>query len=96
MRRVIWAETALNDIDRNLSFISAESKSAAILVAERIDETVRMLAKRPIGRPGRMEGLYEKSVSKTSFIIAYKLSETDITIRRIIHSAQNWTSDDWP
>ena len=96
MRRLIWAETALVDIDRNLAYISKENAEAAILVAERIDEAVRMLSIRPMGRPGRMNGLYEKSVSKTSFIIAYKLTPTEITIRRIIHSAQNWTEEDWP
>ena len=96
MRHVAWSNDALDDFDRNLSYITNNSPAAAILVADRINEAASALGIRPTGRPGRHNGMYEKSVQKTSYIIAYALSDSTVTILRIIHSAQNWTPQNFP
>ena len=96
MRRVEWSNDALDDFDRNLAYIAAESPAAAMLIADRLNDAINGLGIRPTGRPGRHDNMYEKSVQKTSHIVAYALSDSTVTILRIIHSAQNWTPQGFP
>lgn len=96
MRSIEWSDDALDDFDRNLSYIAKQNSAAAILVADRLNDAINSLGIRPTGRPGRHDDVYEKSVQNTSYIVAYALSESTVTILRIIHSAQNWTPQDFP
>lgn len=96
MREINWSDDALEDFDNAIGFIAKDNPAASILIAERINSALRTLSKRPIGRPGRHEGTYEKSVQNTSYIICYTLTEESVDLVRVIHSAQNWTEDEWP
>lgn len=96
MRNVRWARDASDDLGEIVDFIARDNPHAAIMVRLRVEEAANILGKRPIGRPGRMLGLFEKSVLKTSCILAYRLKENEIQIIRVMHSAQNWTADNWP
>lgn len=66
MRRVAWANSARNELKQAISYIADDDPAAARLVRHRIDRTVALLAKRPIGRQGRVAGTYEKLVLRTS------------------------------
>ncbi len=96
MRTLHWSEDALSDLERTINFIGQQDPRAAHSIVERIEAAANMLAKRPIGRIGRMTDIFEKSVLKTNYIIAYKLTEAEVRIMRVMHSAQNWTADHWP
>jgi plasmid stabilization system protein ParE len=96
MRNVKWAEKAAAEFLEAIDFISDESEAAAKLVYDRIQSAAEKLGKRPIGRPSRMLGLYEKSVSKTSYILVYELTDDTVHIIRLIRSAQNWTPQGFP
>lgn len=50
------------------------------------------------GRPGRVSGTYEKSVSRLPYIVAYALSDDDavLTVLHVIHTSRNWLPDEWP
>jgi plasmid stabilization system protein ParE len=96
-RDVIWAPKALRDLGEQMSFIAADSQPAARLVRDRIHAAVERLAERPMGRPGRVSGTYEKSVLKTHYIIAYELpDERRLHILRVIHSSRDWPVGQWP
>jgi toxin ParE1/3/4 len=96
-RKVIWAPKALADFDGQIAHIAGESRQNALLVADRIEAAVEGLAKKPLGRPGRLPGIYEKSVLKTSLIIAYELPGPDeLHILRVIHSSRHWPGGEWP
>jgi len=96
MRRLVWAESALADFEQAISYLAQEDRSAARLVAERIDHASRQLAAIPTGRPGRVAGTYEKSVARSPYIIAYALQAEAVVILRVIHSARNWPAENWP
>jgi toxin ParE1/3/4 len=97
MRAVEWSVEALADFDDQINFIALSSKKKAALVADRVEEAVALLQSTPTGRFGRIEGTYEKLVSKTSLIIAYQLSPSgNIAIARIIHAARDWPEGKWP
>ncbi|WP_026942677.1 type II toxin-antitoxin system RelE/ParE family toxin [Hellea balneolensis] len=96
MRRVKWAEKAEAEFLEAIDYISDDNPNAAEAVRQRIIETANLLGRRPIGRPGRMLNVYEKTVLKTSYILAYEVTDEEINIIRVIHSAQNWTPQNWP
>jgi toxin ParE1/3/4 len=54
----------------------------------------------PTGRPGRVTGIYEKSVTRLPYIIAYQLrsisGRESIVIVRVIHASRDWRPEEWP
>ena len=96
MRRLVWSEDALRDFDEALAHIARDNPANALLVADRIDETVSRLAGAPIGHPGRVTGSYEKRVLRTPYILAYALSDQAVTILRVIHGRRHWPEEEWP
>jgi toxin ParE1/3/4 len=95
-RRIRWGEKAALDYHEQLEFIANDSPTNAELVDNRIIAAVELLAKRPIGRAGRMAGTYEKSVKGTSLIVAYILEDEMLHIVRIIHMKRQWPMGEWP
>lgn len=94
MKRVVWAQSALDELDGIIAHIAQDNLKAAESVADRIGQAVEALAFMPTGRPGRVSGTYEKVVSGLPYIIAYALGtgpagEDSLTILRIIHGARN-------
>ena len=102
MRRVIWTDDALADYThRVLAPIAEKNPNAAEKVGGEIKRAVGLLAEKPIGRPGRVSGTYEKLVVGHPYIIAYSLEPRagmpeDLVILRIIHTARNWPPGRWP
>jgi toxin ParE1/3/4 len=96
-RRVAWSRTALDDIKAQVAHIAADNPDAARRVATALRAAGTALATIPTGRPGRVAGTYEKSVSGLPYIIAYMLPGTDtVAIVRIIHTARDWPTGQWP
>lgn len=99
-RPVRWSLSALDDLKRQVSHIARDDPAAARSVASRIDAAALLLGERPIGRPGRVGGTYEKSVGGLPYIIAYSLETKDgretLFILRVIHAARNWPAEEWP
>jgi len=101
VRVVVWSENALDDTSELLAYIAADDPAAAGKVLDRIDLTVQRLGRLAIGRRGRVEGTYEKSVVGLPYIIAYAIKALpngaeQIVILRVIHTARNWPKGEWP
>jgi toxin ParE1/3/4 len=96
MRRVVWSDDALDDIDSIIHHIALDSKRSARLVVDRIEAAANLLGEMPAGRPGRVSGSYEKSVLRTPYILAYALSDRTVTILRVVHGARDWPEGEWP
>ncbi len=92
MAKIIWAPSALNDIDAIAEFISRDSVDHASLFADRIIETVDVLKKFPfsgriipeIGNQNCWEIIYG------AYRIMYRIDRHSIWITGIIHGARNW------
>ena len=95
-RRIRWGEKAALDYHEHLEFIANDSPANAQLVDNRIIAALELLAKRPIGRAGRVVGTYEKSITGTSLIIAYILEVEILHVVRIIHMKRQWPQGEWP
>lgn len=89
--RIEWAIYAQEDRDEIFTHIEQESPQAAVLVDDRIEEQVDQLQQYPeFGRPGRVEGTRELVISKTPFVVPYRILAGSVRILRILHGAQLW------
>ena len=99
-RPVIWSRSALDDLKAQVAYIAAENPAAAQRVADIIKATASTLSEIPTGRPGRVTDIYEKSVTRLPYIIAYAITSSPageaIAIVRVIHTARDWPADQWP
>ncbi|MBT0779228.1 type II toxin-antitoxin system RelE/ParE family toxin [Paracoccus sp. pheM1] len=99
-RPVTWARAALDDIKEQIAFIALDNPAAARRVADRLRDTGAALGDMATGRPGRVTGSYEKSVSRLPYIIAYELrtiaGRESVVILRVIHTSRDWADEDWP
>jgi toxin ParE1/3/4 len=103
LRRVLWSPHGLALYEREvLDYLAKQGDNALRRVRGDIERAIELLAQRPIGRPGRISGTYEKSVVGQPYIIAYALQprddgeDDDVLIQRIIHTARDWPPGRWP
>jgi len=99
-RSVQWSRRALDDLKDQIAYIAAENPAAAFRVLDRIRDTGAALGQMATGRPGRVAGTYEKSVTHLPCILAYAITAgpdgEKISILRVIHAARNWPAEEWP
>lgn len=99
-RPVRWSTEALDDLAEQISYIARNNPGAARRVTEIIDRAALALGEMPTGRPGRVAGTYEKSVTDLSYILAYVITQEGgkeaVTIVRVIHTSRDWPPEKWP
>jgi toxin ParE1/3/4 len=87
--RVRWLRKALRNLDDEASFVAADDAAAARLVVERVIEAVAQLAEQPgLGRPGRVPGTRELVVSKTRYIVPYRVHGDTIEVLGVFHTSR--------
>lgn len=98
MRRVFWSERAQADYLAVIRHIAEDDPDAAERVGRAIQRTGELLGEFVTGHPGRITGIYEKSVRRFPYIIAYTLADDGrtVAILRVIHSSRDWREDEWP
>jgi toxin ParE1/3/4 len=90
------AASSSSDLAKIIDHFADKDPRIAETLLDRIEKAAQGLAKVDTGRPGRMPKLREKSVVRTKYVLAYRVTEKQIIVLRIIHAAQNWTKTDWP
>lgn len=85
----------LPEADRNrfeqLDYIAQDNPLAAIGQDEEIERQVNMLMLHPkIGRSGRLKGTRELVISRTPFVVIYRVQVNRIEVIRLLHSSQKW------
>ena len=74
-----------------IAYLEAKSPAAAILVDDRIDSAMELLADFPdAGRLGQFEGTRELVIQDTPYIAAYRVETPAIVVLRLIHAARKW------
>jgi len=92
--RLEWSLFAKADRDAIFDYIEADSASAAIVVDDRIREQIDTLKRFPeSGRLGRIEGTRELVISRTPYIVAYRIAGGAVRILRVLHGSRRWPND---
>ena len=88
---LVWSELSLGDRRAIYSYIEAGDPRAAVAVDERIEAAVRQLLEFPeCGRPGRVSDTRELVVTRTAYVIPYRVAGDNIRILRVLHGARAW------
>jgi plasmid stabilization system protein ParE len=99
-RPVEWSRDALDDLKAQIAYIAAQNPAAAQRVADHLRDTCAALGEMATGRRGRGSGIYEKSVSRLPYIVAYALTQRGgrevVSILRVIHTSRDWPDEEWP
>jgi toxin ParE1/3/4 len=91
--RVKWLRKALSNLDDEARYISIEDPVAASVVANRIFDAVNVLIEQPnLGKPGRISGTRELVVSKTRYVVPYRVRAETIEILRVFHTSRRLPS----
>ncbi len=86
-----WTQTAQQDRDDAIDYLMGESPQAALLIDQRIDDSLLLLYQHPFaGRIGRKSGTRELIVPKTPYIATYSVNDGVIVILRLLHMARQW------
>lgn len=89
--KIVWTRLALSDLDAAYNYIAANNPSAAVDIIDRIEKAINNLTQYPeIGRPGRIPGTKELVVTRTPFILPYRIQGEQIEILAVIHAARQW------
>ncbi len=90
LRMVVkWLKKALSNLNKQAEYIAQDNPQAAIIVVQRIKESVNLLKENPsLGRPGRIEGTRELVIDKTSYIVPYRVCNNRVEILRVFHTSR--------
>ncbi len=91
--KVVWLPKAIANRDAQIDRIAEKDPVAAVEYDERIEAQTDQLEDYPeLGRTGRKPGTRELVISKTHFVVVYRIKERPkrIEILRVLHSSQAW------
>ena len=92
MAKIIWASSALKDIESIAEFIERDSVDQAALFVERIIEMVDRLEQFP--QSGRvipeLKNKNCREIIYGAYRIMYRITEREIWITGVVHGARNW------
>ena len=92
--RLRWMPQARKDLAEIIAYIARDNPSAAARVYDRIVAGAAVLLDQPwTGRPGRVDGTRELVVSRTRYILPYRVREGPdgaVQILAVIHSSRWW------
>lgn len=86
---ITWLRKALDNLEAEARFIAAEDPQAARKIVARIMAAVALLGAQPeLGRPGRLPGTRELVVSRTPYLVPYRVVGGRVVILRVFHSSR--------
>lgn len=87
--KLVWAESAQRDFDEALTSLSAKSPRGAERIGARILRVIALLERFPeLAPPSRHRGLRQLIVSRTPYLVVYRVTTDAVEIRAIIHAMQ--------
>jgi toxin ParE1/3/4 len=92
MAQVIWAPSALDDVEAIAAYIERDSAELASLFVGRLIEATDRLHKFPLsGRIIPEINLHDcREILYGAYRIMYRVQENEVWITGVIHGARNW------
>jgi toxin ParE1/3/4 len=100
-RPVLWSENALRELNAAIAYIAIRNPTAARRMVADLRSAGARLGLAATGRPGRVPGTYEKTVSRRPYIIVYAIDAVPadverVIVLRVIHTSRHWPRGQWP
>ena len=91
--QIRWEEDAIDDLQSLYSYIKKDNPAAAEKVANKILSSVDLLFDHPLlGKAGRIHKTRELVVKGTPYTVVYLAEFEAVTLLRIFHQQQSWTT----
>ena len=88
--KLVWRPMALSDRERIMDYIAQDNPQAAIDLDTLFEERAKALIEHPnLYKPGRVISTRE-AVVHASYVMVYEVFKDEITIVRVLHTAQEW------
>ena len=91
--KLVWTPNARKARTAAIDYIAHDSPRAALGQLDEIERQTDMLIAHPeMGRPGRVDGTRELVISRTPFIVIYRIKPRArrIELFRFLHGARQW------
>ncbi|MGB8290324.1 type II toxin-antitoxin system RelE/ParE family toxin (plasmid) [Rhizobium ruizarguesonis] len=91
--KLVRRAKAESDRKKAIQFITDQNVGAAISQLDEIERQTDLLIDQPeIDLPGRIDGTRELIISRTSFIVIYRVGQKikQVEILRLVRGAQKW------
>ena len=90
--KLVWSPEALEDLKDLHAYIARDDPAAATKVVRRVVSLVaeRLPDNPASGRPGRVPGTRELVITRTPFLVPYRVGPDRIEILRVYHAARLW------
>jgi toxin ParE1/3/4 len=90
---VKWLEVALDGLIAEAEYISKDNPAAAARTVDTVVNAVENLKRFPAsGRLGRVPGTRELVVSRTPYIVPYRVRGDTVELLLVLHAARKWPS----
>ena len=88
----VWSPESIHDLLALRAYIAEHDPASAKRVAVHILRSVEhLLSENPkLGAPGRVPGTRELVISKTPYVVPYRVRGSTIEIVRVYHSSRRW------
>ena len=88
---VSWSQQARAERETAIDYISQDDPFAALNQLNEIEQQTSLLVSQPeMGRIGRAKGTRELVISRTPFVVVYRVKGTRIEVIRLLHSSQQY------
>lgn len=93
--RIVRTRRYLHELEAIGDYIVQHSPRAAARIVNEIDsKTERLLSTNPfIGRRGEIKGTRELVITGTPYIVAYRVTDTQIEVLFVQHGAKQWPDE---
>jgi addiction module RelE/StbE family toxin len=90
--KVLWTESAAEDLARIVEYISLDNTEAARRVAKVVFGTIMSLSDMPYrGRKRSIDGSRELVFASWPYVAVYEIIDDKIYIEGIRHTSRNWS-----
>jgi len=91
--QLVWTPRARKGVHDAIEYIALDNPQAALGQLDHIEQQTDTLMEQPgLGRPGRVKGTRELVISRTPFIIVYRVrpKAKRVELLQLLHGAQQW------
>jgi toxin ParE1/3/4 len=91
--QLLWTPRASQQRKAAIDYIAEQDPITALAVLDRIEQQTDLLLQQPEhGRPGRKQGTRELVISRTPFIVVYRVKARAkrIELLTLLHGSQQW------